>query len=529
MPEFCKTRIIYFENQPSNITIDNYDTKITLQEFDDKDANQNYRIATVKGADHNWHNIPTNYYGCYMTPAELLSCYENYDEFYPKSIECTLAHAVPTAKYAGTTNTTQLSFNNTIYMLTYNLTDTDNVTVDLPAKADLDKYLDLFRTYDGSSFKDSTRILAPKLDLKYKIPSFANGDAFNEPQNHVTINVDVNVTDNWKPNLDISANTDNALQPCNTVLSNKDLKLAMYPDFLQDNTNVKALYPGENMDKFNYTSNDNLLNTIKCAGFSLGESFFNKDMRAYGINSNTRTYIEWLLYQRMFWRSRGPQLRDNTGLSEFNQTQFLLNNFKYEDFTIHALPLWFAKGLPILDPTNNLVAHSFCCTVTWKCIIEGKPRTLAIPRPLRWGHFYIDTLQTVDSVNKDTAGKRSFAYRTRNVATSTWPKKPFQDNHWHGEIHFQRFADSNNTEVNERLSYNNCMPPWGTNTQQIPNDNQLLDTEDVDVNHWKRFNNNSGDPSKFKASIPTKTFAKSAKPAIATQSKLRRSLRLNPF
>lgn len=64
------------------------------------------------------------------------------------------------------------------------------------------------------------------------------------------------------------------LQP----LTETDLKVLYYPEFLMDNSKVKALYPAENQDVFTVVAK------ISCCALALGECFQYADYRSWHMN-----------------------------------------------------------------------------------------------------------------------------------------------------------------------------------------------------------------------------------------------------
>lgn len=491
MPQFSKTRLIYYHNKPSNLTSSNIDTKVTVNNVNPTSMNMNMRICTVKGDDHNWHNVPLELYGLYVTEAEFGSLFDMYDRFWPTDIKCTLGHTIPIAKYAGTTNSTQLSFNNTIYSLTYCLTDTDNVTC-VNSFNDLDVLYDLFRTFDGVSFNNGSRIVLPLADILYKIPYQITPTAggvpeYDETPQYTTLDRATTTTGPYVAN---ALNVD----PLSTSIPLNELKENFYPDFLQDNTNIKALYPGENIDQVTWHAENNGLAGVDCAGYRMNKIYHEQDHRAYGISSNTIMDFKYLMGQIMFPRARGPQVIDgfNQGINIPNIQQFHHHNITEGDFYANGPPKFFIKGVPIVDDSDALVNHQFLCTITWELTIEGEPRKSAIPRPLRWGFMHYDVIQTVV---KDPTG--NLTYKTRQVPTKTWPKKPYHDGPWQNQVHLDRFV---NTTTGTNPYYNpeiNCYPPWTISTTNTARSANTILNEEFDANRWKRNANYF---------VPTKSF-----------------------
>ncbi|CAH0563128.1 unnamed protein product [Brassicogethes aeneus] len=151
------------------------------------------------------------------------------------------------------------------------------------------------RSYDGSGFNKNEQLILPVNDIEYLIPvpltqkkvadDTLAGAATNTPAKPT------NVSEN------------NMMQP----LSLYDIKKTYYPDLLQDNKNVKLLYPGENVLKHTIECKSEF-NIVDCNTLNFGEPIYNYDVRM-GI-PNTRTIptdYESFLNTRVFHALRGPQ------------------------------------------------------------------------------------------------------------------------------------------------------------------------------------------------------------------------------
>lgn len=143
----------------------------------------------------------------------------------------------------GTTANTQLSFNNTIYSLIYDLHDTNFVSPKA-VFSDESAALDFCTTFDGASFADkSKRTLLPVNGLNYEVPATGN---------KLMINDDTTKRDSPCVTVQYGKNTEYKLTEPNSFeeqsATEDELKKAYLPRFLQDNQNVKLLYPGENVD-----------------------------------------------------------------------------------------------------------------------------------------------------------------------------------------------------------------------------------------------------------------------------------------
>lgn len=513
MPHFCKTRICYWENEANNINAGNYAAKIQSNTTDTNDFTNLYKVCRVEGKDHNWHIVPTDIWGLYCSSAEFMSMMENFSSFTPVNIKVTIAHTIPLAKYAGSTNTTQLSFNNTIFSLTYILNDTDNVSTSTTFPASIDDAYDFFRTFDGSSFKDNTRALLPKVDIFYKVPNAVNEDNTdgNQNQPNSLIYPIKNTAGTTMPGNVIRemAGTGQTIEfePLRqAVIDNNNLKLAFYPDFLQDTGNVKALYPGENQDQFTYTCKNTTAATINCESLAFNQSYKSADERAYGMNSNVFVDHRMLLNNRLFPRMRGPQQhRATQGLDPTLKDQAYLNDVGFEDFTIDGCPKWFLKGVPILDPDNSLVPHSFMGTIVWELECEGTPKPLSIPRTLRWGHLYPEVTQYIDTLSGTTG--QTGTSRVMQRYMNTWPKRPFNDSHMHGKLKVLRRRNLNAPNASTQFVY----PPFPGN-DAAAREAAVLNADEFDPNLLRRNNNYE---------IPTKTFIKVKPPGSASVYNLR--------
>lgn len=445
MPHFTKTRFVYWNNDPQTLTSTNIKQKITIRNPNTNNSvNGGYAICSVLGDVHNWHQIPMEVFGWYCTPAQLASLYENFDSFWATNVKCTIAHCIPTAKYAGTTNATQLSFNNTIYSLTYVLGDTEQVTTSLPDADNISQNYDAFRTFDGSRFDNNERALLPKPTLYYKIPCDwpTGGDNYLHPNDTkyplpATVDIRHFTSDgDLDPAGDI-INDDKFYTPqTSRILTLQDLAVDLYPDPLLDNEGIKALYPGENQDVFEYKIEGNNVCKIDCRGQTFAETFWQLDHRNYGMNSNIVFDEKMLLNTKICPRFRGPiAFANKQGVSDTSEYRrhFTQDGWDIGEMFQESFPKWLVKGFPIIDPSNNNIPHSFAATCTWELQIEGIPRTAHIPRTLRWGHFYPEAIQYIKSVEKGKTVQGATQFYTK-----TWPKKPHNEKHMAGVARFQR-------------------------------------------------------------------------------------------
>lgn len=361
---FSKSRLVYYNNDPANIVDTDADwKKITVT---NSNASSAYKICTVPADMHNWHQVPTNTYGLYASFNEYMLMLENFQHIQPVSCNVSVSHCVPLAKYPGTANTTQLSFNNTIFSLVYDLYDTDMVQAStvFPNKNTASYF---YQSFDGSNFQDRKRVLLPKNPIQYKIP-------YPEELNSTTAKVEKN---------------------------NDLLKRAYYPDFLQDNTNVKALYPGENIDIFNFSNDENAYGGFDTGNLHFGENFTNFDIRAWDSNKNIQVNPKIALNHDVFPSLRGPTSHDATnetiGNSHLRDLAYKHEaSYTYNDKFTRTIPQKFIKGLPILDADDNLVTHSFLTILTHTLTIKVTRRPDYMPRPLQYGYLLPQLFVSID-------------------------------------------------------------------------------------------------------------------------------------
>lgn len=419
MPTFSKTRILYYTNSNNNL-VTNDIKQLTVRSTDNNNANPNYNVVEIpylnsSNKGHGWYNIPMNSYGLYLTTAEMISLYENFDSFHPTNLKITIGHAVPLAKYPNSTGTTQLSFNNTIYSLICDLPANDMVTLDKNFTSYDEAYY-FYRTLDGTSFKDGTsRQMLPTSNLLYKIPvPRINPTTAVYPQVGV---IDATV---------LSPLTSAQRSTFNQALTEQELKLVFYPELLQDNRNIKALYPGENQDVFDFVDDNNPYAKISCTAPAFGECFQYQDLRNWYINYAMESYDEYtLLNLPVFPRIRGPVTNNNMGFNTLNLEPEheiyakLATEFIQQDQFHNTLGHKLIKGLPILDETGNIISHQFCVTITFELNIQGEPRKQYIPSPLKFQNCYLENLYYYSGLTATPT--RAPIFRKR------MPLKPFHE------------------------------------------------------------------------------------------------------
>lgn len=179
---------------------------------------------------------------------------------------------------------------------------------------------------------------------------------------------------------------------------------AYLPELLQDNSNVKALYPGENQDTFYLDlSSYKTLATIPCDSINFNETFANLDSRASLINSTAAFPSDLLSIMSVVPVLRGPrQLFKNltdtpydncvTNVSQDSDLSKILwseilqskNNMTHDNCFTKSLPQKFIKCLPILAQDDNGVNHTICATITWTLEIETTERLYKNINPLKW-------------------------------------------------------------------------------------------------------------------------------------------------
>lgn len=374
--EFSKTRLCYYNNSQNII---NKDSTLAIYNCED---NTLMKIAKVTGNTHGWHNIPRNMYGLYMTPSELQCIASNYEFFEPESIDVTISHNIPLSKLPNATGTT-ISFNNTIYSLIANIDS--NIAFINSEFISNEEIQYFFRTFDGSSVKDNSRLLLPQSDFFFKFPSDYT-------------------TGNKKVKIEIDGISEEI-----NVTTDQQKAFDYYSEFLQNNDTVHVLYPGENEDSYIYTDPNNTYAKVPCNSQRLGEYFNNLDSRFQYIialenTGNTSNDINNLIYTPVYPQFRGPKGKNKT--SSHNPNVSNLSAQFYSDrnygalFTTPMSNIWL-KGVPILDHDGNLINHTFLATITWTIKITGQLRSPA--KPLKYGYKHYNYKNYIIS-GKDSTG-----------------------------------------------------------------------------------------------------------------------------
>lgn len=478
--EFSKTRVVYYQNNANKLAKTNWQTKISVRAASTKDANKNIRVGSIKGEDHGWHFVPTNNWGLYVTFNEFISLLENSSHVQPIGINVNISHAIPLAKYPGTANTTQLSFNNTIYSLIYDLVDTDMVRAPNPYN-DIVNYTDFCRSFDGSSWSNGTdRVNLPLPSIEFKIPFAIVNDDITKSDN-MTKAESINIfTGSDKDTIlgNLAGNTGQE-QP----LGLDDLKLSYLPEFLQDNANVKVLFPGENIDSYEFSDPNNNYAGFNTETIQYGESFANLDLRNYYTNSiNCPISPEYLLSADVFPTLRGPtdydksvgicwpndwDILDNTDTrSIIEETGALAHGYNYNNQYTRCVPQKFIKGIPLIDPSNALINHQFCVLLSHTLKVKITPRKPIIPRPLQYDCVY-PFREVVTQIQKNATDPTKPVY-TRGVRTVFKRSFPFKPMHPTLYAQFERRLRASNVTSQVTIAkINNTLPDIDLNATNL--------------------------------------------------------------
>lgn len=476
---FRKTRIVYYENDINKLTLSNAKDKITSNKPHVDDTSYGYAVARIKAVDHNWFRLPTNNWGLYCKENEWISLMYNNKMIIPKHMKVSLGHTIPTARYpSGSGTTTSLSFNNTIFSLIYENHDTMNVISDHEFPND-DDFISFHRTYDGAKASDNTRNLLPKADLLYKFPDYRK------------------TADNNDTYIKIGTQAFGATTAPTTQISDEaadmdvdDLKLAYMPEFLLDDSNVSVLYPGENQYIYEYTIPDNDANKIDFSAGQFNESFASRDLRGQcRINSNMNNnsgMTNRMLKGYVVPRVRNSNLTRNTKPDAITRTKddlYFKQSFGFLQDGPHEV--WL-KGCPVLDPSNNLVSHSFLCTVTWELTLELIHNDIWIPRPLIEGWTMMAPYCYNNLANVTQRKARFYKPYPRKLQPQGFMRTPHAA---------PKFTDQ-------------------TEDSEFPNQSYAFTNIETDVINFQRFDT-ANDAVKI---VPCDEFSKRTAAAAATQS-----------
>lgn len=441
--KFSKTRVVYWDANPSALKLPaNANTipdGVGLY-VDNKVAP--YMVYQISPNKHNWHIVPYNHFGCYMNPAELNAVYENSNSFYPKSCSMIIGHTIPLTKNA-TANSTQLSFNNTIYSLIYDMPGNDHVTAGTgfnnAQEADA-----FFRTFDGSKATDLKRNLLPSPLILFKVPRVKNEKSFDVIQRPYEENKE---NPQYKPFYEESKGLEQGYTQASMVN-------AYLPEIMQDNHNVKTLYPGENQDTFHVDLTPyKTYSTIACDSLNFNETFANIDVRAAQINSNTAFPNSLFLWMSIVPSMRGPtdmfsfqdvglvdtpycsKMDINTAQTTLEGQNFALwseilkshHGERHESTFLPPLPNKFIKCLPIMAQDDVAIAHTICGTVTWFIEIECTERMYKHINPYKWEMVWPMRYLVNKKFDKDGLLTSN---RVRETFISSQGMRPLHDNHW---------------------------------------------------------------------------------------------------
>lgn len=449
--KYSKTRVVYWDNNLTNTSDENPNCTIITPSTNEPAL---YGVGEIEGSDLGWHHLPMNHYGLYLTTSEMQDLLELNAKITPVSAKVTIGHTIPLAQYPGTTNTLALSFNNTIYSKTYH----QPPSARLCPMLDFDTIHDFYnfcRTFDGHRWVENPptpaqRSVLPKPNLRFIYPkpdywtehagstSRANGYA----REH-TLVAGLNDSTAQQANIAtylLRATNYKAFQAFDDTveqpLLENDLMAGYAPEFLQDNANLKALYPGENIDEFEVRPKPNLTHTIDNSEELLNDLWQTRDVRAMFNNSNFNYIDAVYLYLNLWPQCKGPHTNWNTNGAyiDENPLQFngegtavsqgkhnvgliesfmkSLTGFEYKDQWNDAIGHLWIKGNEILDPTGALVVHTFQGTVTWQLELDVMEK---IHKPLRDPWKWINVYRRIQRVvipGVNQAGD-TYAYRTK--------------------------------------------------------------------------------------------------------------------
>lgn len=353
-----------------------------------------YRIGRVLGSAHGWHCIPVNILGLYLKPAVLSHLLYQCSKVIPRKISVSISHTIPTAKYPGSTNTTQLSFNNTIYSLIYELEDTDNVTNDDVFKSKAD-FLNFTGTFDGGKATDGTQNTLPQPDIFFKFPW----------RNSVLI--EQTTTCLVGGSKQVTAGDEK------TILNAYQVAEQFCPEFYTDSENMYVLYPGENQYNYTYdvSESDGVVIDFDNHPYNLPEDMQDLRGRKY-LNSEAHFNTDNLAYNEVVPRIHynAFDIRNTTNVKKSND---VYTNQSPDGFNAKGPNVLWIKGNPILSDTNDLITHTFQGMITYAIELDVVPREMIIPRPLQWGWCVENMVQY-----QDTAGKK----QVQTTYTTPYPR-----------------------------------------------------------------------------------------------------------
>lgn len=451
---FSKTRICYWDNALTNTSDSTPNVNLITPETNSAAL---YGVAYIKGTDFNWRHVPTNHYGLYLTTSQMQDLLEHHSSITPIKAKITIGHTIPLAQYPGSTNTLQLSFNNTIYSKTYHQPASARLTPDRDF-TNIELAYNFMRTFDGHRFVDSDtgipirqELPKPNVRFIYPKPDYVDthSGANNRPNGYVReitvvkgLNDDAASLANIPAYLARTTNYKTFSESVNTTvdqpLLEMDLAVGYAPEFLQDDENLKALYPGENIDEITIMPKKHQTHTISNGGKLLNELWANRDIRSLFRNSNFSYHDAIFLFLNLWPQCKGPgenwSLNDST-ISE-NPFQYTgenvtaslttqaigliqsimqsMTSFEYHDQWNDAIPHLWIKGNEILDPAGALVNHTFQGTINWSLEVEVID---TIDRPVRdpWKWLNVYRVAQKVIVPGTTADSDSYKYRVKYV------------------------------------------------------------------------------------------------------------------
>ena len=419
---FSKTRIFYYDNEPNKAVVGVYDDFII--EVPEITASYPYLTVGIPGAVHNWSTIPTNAYGLYCTFAEIQSLVENNDSFVPKAIEIVIGHTIPLARYPSTTNSTQLSFNNTIYSL---IAENDDNYISTKTTLIASEIQAFARTFDGvdATSTGGTRATLPKRPMFFRIPYHSlPTTAVDRPTNET-----LPIPTAANTSTATTVNDTNRFEYGQTIAQLID---SYIPELLQNNDKIYTLYPGENQYQKEINSLDPKYCAIDCSGPSFNETVWQLDQRLNTLINRdiTGRTADSILALPVIFQVKGnnddtipANLYDGSTQANLNSNWSRLTDIycgrEITDDYSTIIPKIFVKGVPIVDGTNNLVPHTFCCTITWTLHVECTPRSNMTTNRLQWRmtYPYLRALQTSSNI-----------LTTQYVHQGNFAKKPFRHN-----------------------------------------------------------------------------------------------------
>lgn len=422
MPEFIKTRMVYYDNQINELNSSNTTASITIDNPATASTTKGYGIARLKGTTHNWSLLPFNKYGLYLSANEMYYLFHASSKIIPRHMKVTLGHCVPIAKYPGTTNTTQLSFNNTIYSLIYELEDLENVTTQDEFPTILE-FTNFRRTYDGASYLDNSRNNLPKADIIYKFPdySISGNNIAISPLNIRASATTIPTSTTVPVDFDVS-------------MTRQQLANEWIPEFLKDTSNVYVLYPGENQYEYETSIGESDFICIDTEVQQFNESQGTLDVRGgYHLNSNTLFKENNHLFQEVVPRVRyngylvATEAENNPNNDQFTSKRNLDQYFHQGTGALKDLGprKIFIKGNPILDDGNSLVSHTFQALVTWTLQLDIVPRIEPIPRSLIEGFALLKKIyyrnDGASTITNAFAFSKPYPLRVQNQGFKSMP------------------------------------------------------------------------------------------------------------